>query len=143
MGILGKFFGKKESKQKVAEATKQSVVAKNVVNSTIAQNNTSSEVGVATLSYGYHTIPVEAFREGLKKGATIKAFCDKSGSFIPLSQLGDTLLLSDPTTNTTIPLINYEGLMYQDIYEYVFGKRYNNDDEEDYNDYEEEEWYEA
>ncbi len=134
MGILGKIFGSKDKKQ-VAEGNAikgvgvkaklhegEKVVLKNTVN-----------IEVATLSYGYHTIPVEAFRQGVKKGATIKAFCDKSGTFIPLSQLGSTLLLSDPLTNTVSPLVYYEGEEYQDIYNYVYtNNNYRHDDDDVY-----------
>lgn len=127
MGILGKLFGKKDKTKVEGTAIKGvGVTAKlHEGEKVIAQNNLSPKIEVATLSYGYHTIPVEAFREGLKKHATIKAFCDKTGDFIPLGQLGDRLLLSDPKTNTTLPLLRYKGEEYKDIYDYVFGSGYN------------------
>lgn len=114
MGFLKGIFKKKTKK-------KAKVVEKKVH---VVQHGANEDIpDVAVLSYGngVYKIPVDGFREGMKRFGMVKAYSPEKG-FVNLKDLGDELLIFDPKYNHTIPLQDCENPDYQDIMLMIYGK---------------------
>lgn len=109
MGFLDNIFGKKKSSKKKLYKAKSGKVVK-----------LDGVQDVATLSYGYHVIPVDALITGVKKGGLVQALCPKSNTMIPLKDLGEELLLFDPKTGIKTSFVNYKGEEFKDLYNYIY-----------------------
>lgn len=100
---------------------------------------------IPLLSYGIYTIPVEAFVEGVKRGAVIKAYCELKKDFIPLKELGEELYLYNPKLDMFVSLIHNEDEEFEYLRQFIFeGKNtitnnnYNSYDDDSYKEDEEE-----
>jgi hypothetical protein len=135
MGIINKLFGKKKEVKQTTSTPKKKVFKPNTV------EVNKIEESKTTLRYDEQIISIEAFRAGIKQGATIKAFRD--GRFMPLRDLGVDLLIFDTNRDGYIPLLHSTNPQHQDVRVYVFGQqKVDVLDEELEEEYEDEEDYE-
>jgi hypothetical protein len=111
MGILSKILGKQKKVEKVKKFEPKPQPKAVQVNK-IEESRT-------TLRYDEQVITLEAFREGIRQRATIKAF--RGGRFIPLRDLGKDLLIFDTEQNGYVPLQDSINPQHEDVKRFVFG----------------------